>query len=85
MREILLMNESLIVRIEEILKFYANKNNYPNIINNDNGFFADSILNDIEKMKDEMNLNENYVGEEMEIENVDSEFLERLKEILKIK
>lgn len=73
LKKILDNNKSLYVRIQYILEFYANKENYPNIIVNDNGFFADSILKDLK------NINEQYNN--IDIEESFPFTIENIKEV----
>ena len=80
------MNESLIIRIEEVLKFYANKNNYPDDINKDKGHMANSILEDIEKIKKETIYNDDdIINSGININDIDDELISKFKEIFNIK
>ncbi len=76
LKKILDNNESLYVRIQYILEFYANKENYPNNIINDNGFLAESILKDLKTIIDQYN--------NIDIEYVENRFpftIEDIKEV----
>ena len=70
-KEILNNNKNLIDRINHVLDFYSNDDNYSNnSIINDKGSLAKSLLKDVDKMYDEIK-NIDYESLDIDVKNKD--------------